>query len=217
MGKIFQKSLWWQHGPGVIRKFKIIGSGTQVPCQRLQKRRTTRMTSCITKALLIYYRVHAYPDQLRFIFFAGSWIIWTYMVSLLLQQFKQADVSLSQRVCLWWTDSSIHQDDTIHRSDQEFSFPLFSMSSALLTPSEHQRLLFVWEILYSQYFFKPWLQCAWKMLYRNRNIQLHNRDLIAIFCPCKMVKINKLLNIPHSRTIHLSNGDTARKSKPLEL
>ena len=155
LGGIFQKSLWWQHGPGVIRKFKLIGSGTQVPCQRLQERRTTRMTSCITKALLIYYRVHAYPDQLRFIFFAGSWIIWTYMVSLLLQQFKQADVSLSQRVCLWWTDSSIHQDDTTHRSDQEFSFPLFSMSSALLKPSEHQLLLFAWEILYSQYFSSP--------------------------------------------------------------
>ena len=170
------------------------------------------MTSCITKALL---QGSCLPRSTALHFFCRIMDnMDIHGEPLLLQQFKQA---LSQRVCLWWTDSSIHQDDTTHRSDQEFSFPLFSMSSALLTPSEHQRLLFVWEILYSQYFFKPWLQCAWKMLYRNRNIQLHNRDLIAIFCPCKMVKINKLLNIPHSRTIHLSNGDTARKSKPLEL
>jgi len=98
LGEIFQKSLWWQHGPGVIRKFKIIGSGTQVPCQRLQERRTTRMTSCITKALLIYYRVHAYPDQLRFIFFAGSWIIWTYMVSLFSFSSSNRQMSLYRSV-----------------------------------------------------------------------------------------------------------------------
>ena len=50
------------------------------------------------KSITIYYRVHAYPDQLRFIFFAGSWIIWTYMVSLFSFSSSNRQMSLYRSV-----------------------------------------------------------------------------------------------------------------------
>jgi len=141
------------------------------------------MTSCITKALL---QGSCLPRSTALHFFCRIMDnMDIHGEPLLLQQFKQA---LSQRVCLRWTDSSIHQDDTTHRSDQEFSFPLFSMSSALLTPSEHQRLLFVWEILYSQYFFKPTLTlhkqsiCQTVIQLGNPSPWNYNSDHLIFWC-----------------------------------
>jgi len=175
------------------------------------------MTSCITKALLIYYRVHAYPDQLRFIFFAGSWIIWTYMVSLFSFSSSNRQMSLYRSVFVF--------DELIPASTkmiQPIALIKSLASHSLVWAAPFLRLRSISGCsscgrYFTASIFEALVAMCMENVYRNRNIQLHNRDLIAIFCPCKMVKINKLLNIPHSWTIHLSNGDTARKSKPLEL